>query len=68
MSRLLLDYLLGAGPDGESKEAKYLFRFYVALEQYTEAASTAVIIARDQQVKGKIENSHFCAVFTDCIV
>ena len=52
LSRLLLDYLLGAGADGESKEAKYLFRFYVALEQYTEAASTAVIIARDQQVKG----------------
>ena len=27
LSRLLLDYLLGHGPDGESKEAKYLFRF-----------------------------------------
>ena len=52
LSRLLLDYLLGHGPDGESKEAKYLFRFYVTLEQYTEAASTAVIISRDQQMKG----------------
>ena len=51
-SRLLLDYLLGHGVDGESKEAKFLFRFYVALEQYSEAASTAVIISRDQQLKG----------------
>jgi WD repeat-containing protein 19 len=52
LSRLLLDYLLGHGIDGESKEAKYLFRFYVGLEQYSEAASTAVIISRDQQLKG----------------
>ena len=29
-----------------------MFQFYVALEQFTEAGSTAVIISRDQQVKG----------------
>lgn len=52
LSRLLLDYLLGHHEDGQSKHARFLFRFYVSLEQYAEAASTAVIIARDQQVKG----------------
>merc|ERR1712050_644895 len=34
LSRILLDYLLGHHDDGQSKHARFLFRFYVSLEQY----------------------------------
>ena len=57
LSRILLDYLLGHHEDGAAKHASFLFQFYVSLEQYTEAASTAVIIARDQQVKGEYKRA-----------
>jgi len=35
------------------KDAKYLFRLYMALKQYREAARTAIIIAREEQCSGK---------------
>lgn len=34
------------------KDAKYLFRLYMALKQYREAARTAIIIAREEQCAG----------------
>jgi hypothetical protein len=34
------------------KDAKYLFRLYMARKQYKEAAKTAVIIAREEQAAG----------------
>ncbi|XP_013928509.1 PREDICTED: WD repeat-containing protein 19 [Thamnophis sirtalis] len=44
----LINYLMGEN-DGIPKEAKYLFRLYMALKQYREAARTAIIIAREEQ-------------------
>ena len=35
-----------------SQDAKYLFRLYMALKQYREAARTAIIIAREEQSAG----------------
>ncbi|OXB83779.1 UNVERIFIED_CONTAM: hypothetical protein H355_002991, partial [Colinus virginianus] len=48
----LIDYLTGEN-DGMPKDAKYLFRLYMALKQYREASRTAIIIAREEQSSGK---------------
>ncbi|XP_075857298.1 WD repeat-containing protein 19 isoform X2 [Microcebus murinus] len=39
-------------------DAKYLFRLYMALKQYREAARTAIIIAREEQSSGNYRNAH----------
>lgn len=39
--------------DGEPKEAKFLFRMYMALKQYSEAAQTAILIAKEDQCAGR---------------
>ncbi|XP_042339401.1 WD repeat-containing protein 19-like, partial [Plectropomus leopardus] len=44
--------------DGMPKDAKYLFRLYMALQQYREAARTAIIIAREEQNAGNYRNAH----------
>ncbi|KAB1282884.1 WD repeat-containing protein 19 [Camelus dromedarius] len=53
----LIDHLMGES-DGMPKDAKYLFRLYMALEQYREAARTAIIIAREEQSAGNYRNAH----------
>lgn len=40
-----------------SQDAKYLFRLYMALQQYSDAARTAIIIAREDQNAGV--NTHW---------
>ena len=35
------------------QDAKYLFRLYMALKKYPEAARTAIIIAREEQNAGR---------------
>ncbi|KAM4900316.1 WD repeat-containing protein 19-like isoform 3-T3 [Sylvia borin] len=52
----LIDYLMGEG-DGMPQDAKYLFRLYMALKQYREAARTAIIIAREEQCSGNYRNA-----------
>ncbi|XGW14495.1 hypothetical protein V3C99_000644 [Haemonchus contortus] len=47
----LTDYLMGE-VDEIPKDAKYLFRLYVALGMTREAATTAVVIARQEQERG----------------
>ena len=44
--------------DGVPKDAKYLFRLYMAKGQYKEAAKTAIIIAREEQAQGNYRNAH----------
>uniref|UniRef100_A0A1I7XJW9 Intraflagellar transport protein 122 homolog n=1 Tax=Heterorhabditis bacteriophora TaxID=37862 RepID=A0A1I7XJW9_HETBA len=51
MTARLTDYLMGE-LDGMPKDAKYLFRLYVALGMTREAAKTAVVIAREEQENG----------------
>ena len=36
------------------QDAKYLFRLYMALKKYGEAARTAIIIAREEQNAGTL--------------
>ncbi|XP_053210855.1 WD repeat-containing protein 19-like isoform X2 [Panonychus citri] len=55
--RYLIDYLMGE-PDGEPKDFKYLFRLYMALGQFKDAARTAVIIAKEEQSAGNYRNAH----------
>ena len=40
------------------QDAKYLFRLYMALEQYRDAARTAILIAREDQAAGNYRNAH----------
>ncbi|XP_026503765.1 WD repeat-containing protein 19 isoform X1 [Terrapene carolina triunguis] len=57
LTNQLIDYLMGES-DGMPKDAKYLFRLYMALKQYREAARTAIIIAREEQSAGNYRNAH----------
>uniref|UniRef100_A0A3Q3EJ64 WD repeat domain 19 n=1 Tax=Labrus bergylta TaxID=56723 RepID=A0A3Q3EJ64_9LABR len=57
LTNQLIDYLMGES-DGMPKDAKYLFRLYMALQQYREAARTAIIIAREEQSTGNYRNAH----------
>ncbi|XP_035492016.2 WD repeat-containing protein 19 isoform X2 [Scophthalmus maximus] len=57
LTNQLIDYLMGES-DGIPKDAKYLFRLYMALQQYKEAARTAIIIAREEQCAGNYRNAH----------
>lgn len=57
LTHQLIDYLMGE-TDGVPKDAKYLFRLYMALHQHREAARTAIIIAREEQNAGNYRNAH----------
>ncbi|XP_014836361.1 PREDICTED: WD repeat-containing protein 19 [Poecilia mexicana] len=57
LTNQLIEYLLGES-DGMPMEAKYLFRLYMALQRYGEAAHTATIIAREEQSAGNYRNAH----------
>ncbi|ELT93993.1 hypothetical protein CAPTEDRAFT_173399 [Capitella teleta] len=57
LTHTLIEFLMGE-PDGIPKDAKYLFRLYMALKQYREAARTAIIIAREEQNAGNYRNAH----------
>ncbi|XP_019617748.1 PREDICTED: WD repeat-containing protein 19-like [Branchiostoma belcheri] len=57
LTHQLIDYLMGE-TDGMPKDAKYLFRLYMALKQFREAARTAIIIAREEQNAGNYRNAH----------
>ncbi|KAK7098094.1 WD repeat-containing protein 19-like [Littorina saxatilis] len=53
----LVEFLMG-DIDGTPKDAKYLFRLYMALKKFPEAARTAIIIAREEQNAGNYRNAH----------
>uniref|UniRef100_A0A0X3PB08 WD repeat-containing protein 19 n=1 Tax=Schistocephalus solidus TaxID=70667 RepID=A0A0X3PB08_SCHSO len=57
LTHMLIIYLMGE-TDGLPKDARHLFRLYMALQQYREAARTAVIIAREEQMAGNYRNAH----------
>ncbi|XP_063720528.1 WD repeat-containing protein 19-like isoform X2 [Symsagittifera roscoffensis] len=57
LTHQLMDFLMGEF-DNEPKDAKYLFRLYMALGQYREAAKTATIIAREEQNSGNYRIAH----------
>ncbi|XP_074649650.1 WD repeat-containing protein 19-like isoform X1 [Tubulanus polymorphus] len=57
LTEVLIEFLMGEN-DNIPKDAKYLFRVYMALKQYREAARTAIIIAREEQNAGNYRNAH----------
>lgn len=57
LTKQLTDYLLGE-TDGLPKDAKYLFRLYMALNQYKEAARIAIIISKEEQNTGNYRHAH----------
>jgi WD repeat-containing protein 19 len=44
--------------DEMPKDAKYLFKLYLSLKKYVEAAKTAVLIARQEQISGNYRDAH----------
>jgi len=48
LTHQLIDFLMGE-TDGVPKDPNYIFRLYMALGNYPQAAKTAIIIARQEQ-------------------
>lgn len=57
LTHMLIVYLMGE-TDGVPKDERYLFRLYMVLKQYKEAARTAVIIAMEEQTAGNYRPAH----------
>ena len=55
--RQVVDFLVG-DVDGSPRDFKYLFRLYMKLGHYKEAAKTAIAIAREEQSSGNYRNAH----------
>ena len=51
-------YLIFPLPLFSFQDAKFLFKFYIALHKYQEAAKTAVLISREEQSEGSYRNAH----------
>lgn len=60
----LIEFLLGE-VDGTPKDAKYLFRLYMARKHFKDAAKTAVIIGQQEQIAGNYRAAHDL-LFTMC--
>ena len=53
----LIDYLVGER-DGIPKEPSHIFKLYMALGSYSQAAATALIIAQQEQGRGNYKLAH----------
>lgn len=57
LTHMLIDYLMGE-TDGAPKDPNYIFRLYMALGNFKQAAKTATIIARQEQDLGNYKVAH----------
>jgi len=57
LTHQLIDFLMGES-DGVPKDPNYIFRLYMALGNYPQAAKTAIIIARQEQELGNYRVAH----------
>jgi len=57
LTHQLIDFLMGES-DGVPKDPNYIFRLYMALGNYPQAAKTAVIISRQEQELGNYRVAH----------
>eukprot|EP00743_Colponemidia_sp_Colp-15_P004281 GILK01004618.1.p1 GENE.GILK01004618.1~~GILK01004618.1.p1 ORF type:complete len:1398 (-),score=319.35 GILK01004618.1:169-4362(-) len=57
LSYMLVDYLMGES-DGQPKDPHYVFKLYLALGNFKQAANTAIIIARQEQELGNYKYAH----------
>eukprot|EP00899_Mesostigma_viride_P009995 jgi/Mesvir1/18998/Mv18958-RA.1 len=53
----LVDFLMGES-DGVPKDHSFLFRLHMALKNYTQAAKTAILIAKQEQEMGNYKIAH----------
>ncbi|OQR99725.1 hypothetical protein ACHHYP_04614 [Achlya hypogyna] len=63
LTHTLIDFLMG-DTDGIPKDPNYIFRLYMALGNYAQAAKTAIIIARQEQELGNYKVAHDVLVET----
>lgn len=63
LTHQLIDFLVGE-KDGVPKDPNYIYRLYLALKKYEEAAKTALIIARQEQDLGNYALAHSVVVET----
>lgn len=57
LTHQLLDFLVGE-KDGVPKDPNYIYRLYLALEKFEDAAKTALLIARQEQDLGNYALAH----------
>ena len=57
LTHTLIDFLMGE-TDGVPKDPNYIFRLYMALGNYPQAAKTALIISRQEQELGNYKVAH----------
>jgi WD repeat-containing protein 19 len=57
LTHTLIDFLMGE-TDGVPKDPNFIFRLYMALGNYPQAAKTAIIIARQEQELGNYKVAH----------
>ncbi|TMW60429.1 hypothetical protein Poli38472_000471 [Pythium oligandrum] len=57
LTHTLIDHLMGE-TDGIPKDPNHIFRLYMALGNYTQAAKTAIIISRQEQELGNYKVAH----------
>lgn len=57
LTHQLIDFLVGE-KDGVPKDPNYIYRLYMALKKYDDAAKTALIIARQEQEMGNYPLAH----------
>lgn len=57
LTHQLIDFLVGE-KDGVPKDPNYIYRLYLALKKYEDAAKTAMIIARQEQDLGNYALAH----------
>ena len=57
LTHQLIDFLMGE-TDGVPKDPNFIFRLYMALGNYPQAAKTATIIARQEQELGNYKIAH----------
>ena len=57
LTHQLLDFLIGE-TDGIPKDSNYIYKLYIALKKYEEAAKTAIIIADQEQEIGNYTLAH----------
>jgi WD repeat-containing protein 19 len=57
LTHQLIDFLVGE-KDGVPKDPNYIYRLYMALKKYEDAAKTALIIARQEQDMGNYTLAH----------
>uniref|UniRef100_A0A1I7VRZ3 WD repeat-containing protein 19 n=1 Tax=Loa loa TaxID=7209 RepID=A0A1I7VRZ3_LOALO len=57
LSSHMINYLLGE-IDGIPKNPKFLFKYYISMKMYREAAKTAVVIATEERANGSYRIAH----------